>query len=506
MPLVMGLDFGTGSVRVGLFDLETRAIVCEREAPYPTAYPRLGWAEQSPLDWWNALGQAARAVMQEVGPIRIEGIAVATTASTVVACSRDGVPLRPALLWMDCRAAVEAERTAETRNPVMRYSGGSDAAEWLVPKAMWLAGNDATYREAGVICECIDLVNFWLTGRWVASRMNATCKWNYDSIARRLPAELYAEFGVPGLEEKLPGTVIAVGEPIAPLSRNAAEHLGLDHTPMVAQGGIDAHIGVLGAGTVRPGDLLMVAGTSVVFLFHMETEAPVPGFWGPYPHALVDDLWLVEGGQVAAGSILSWLSKDMFGLESAQLTDLWTEAAKRPVGSTGLLLLDHFMGNRTPYRDPHLRGGILGLTVGHDRASLYRSAAESVAVASAYIVERIVALGMPCNRIVSSGGFTKNPLWFKATLDALGMPLSLPADSNLTIVGTAAAAATGAGLFPNLTVASDSVARVGRTVEPDRRCHSRYRELMEEYHSATTLLAPTLRRLAAHPERHRDAD
>ncbi|MCW6508880.1 FGGY-family carbohydrate kinase [Lichenifustis flavocetrariae] len=504
MPFVMGLDFGTGSVRVGLFDLETRAIVCEREAPYATAYPKLGWAEQSPLDWWEALGRAARAVMRSFGAVKVEGIAVATTASTVVACRRDGQPLRPALLWMDCRAAAEAERTALSRHPVMAYSGGSDAAEWLVPKAMWMAAHDPDFSEAEVVCECLDVINFWLTGRWVASRMNATCKWNYDSIARRLPGELYREFGVPGLEDKLPQTVIPVGEPVERLSRAAAAHLGLDHCPVLAQGGIDAHIGILGAGTVRPGELLMICGTSVVFLLHMETEKPVPGFWGPYPHALVDDLWLVEGGQVSAGSILSWLSRDMFGLTSEQLPALWDEAAKRPVGSTGLLLLDHFMGNRTPYRDPHLRGGILGLTVGHDRASLYRSATESVAVASAHIVERIKALGIPCKRIVSSGGFTKNPLWFKATVDAIGMPVALPEDSNLTIVGTAAAAATGAGLFPNLTAASDGVARIGRTVDPDLRHHSRYRELMKEYHDTTTLLAPTLRRLASHPELHKD--
>ena len=505
MPLVMGLDFGTGSVRVGLVDLGSRAVLCEREAPYATAYPKLGWAEQSPNDWWDALGQAARAVMREVGPVRVEGIAVATTASTVVACRRDGTPLRPALLWMDCRAAAEAERTAESRHPVMAHSGGSDAAEWLVPKAMWLARHDPVWADTAVVCECIDFINFRLTGRWVASRMNATCKWNYDSIERRLPAELYAEFGVPGLEERLPGTVVPVGQPVETLSAAAAAHLGIDGRPVVAQGGIDAHIGVLGAGTVRPGELLMICGTSVVFLFHMEREMPVPGFWGPYPHALVDDLWLVEGGQVAAGSILSWLSRDIFGLGADAMPALWAEAARRPVGSTGLLLLDHFMGNRTPYRDPHLRGGILGLTVGHDRASLYRAAADSVAVASAVIVERIGAIGIPCDRIVGSGGFTKNPLWFQATIDALGRPVALPETGNLTILGTAAAAATGAGLFPDLTAASDAVARVGRTVEPDPRMRSRYRELMTEYHDATTLLAPTLRRLAAHPERHADA-
>ena len=123
----------------------------------------------------------------------------------MVACKRDGTPLRPALLWMDCRAAAEADRTAASRHPVMAYSGGGDAAEWLVPKSMWLARHEPqTYAAAEVICECIDYINFMLTGRWVGSRMNATCKWNYDSVAGRFVDDLYAEFGVPGSRRQAP--------------------------------------------------------------------------------------------------------------------------------------------------------------------------------------------------------------------------------------------------------------------------------------------------------------
>lgn len=98
MANLLGLDFGTGGVRVGVFDLESRRMRGEREEAYETAYPRPGWAEQSPLDWWDALGRACRALMQDLGSPEIAGICAATTASTVVACKRDGTPLRPALL------------------------------------------------------------------------------------------------------------------------------------------------------------------------------------------------------------------------------------------------------------------------------------------------------------------------------------------------------------------------------------------------------------------------
>jgi ribulose kinase len=497
MARLLGLDFGTGGVRVGVFDLDRRAVVAEREASYETRHPRPGWAEQSPLDWWEALGKATRGLMADLGAPEIDGVCVATTASTVVACKRDGTPLRPALLWMDCRAAQEADRTAASRHPVMAYSGGGDAAEWLVPKSMWLARCEPeTYAGAEVICECIDYVNFLLTGRWVGSRMNATCKWNYDSVAGRFVDDLYAEFGVPDLAAKLPSSIFPVGAPIERLSAKAATHLGLANRPVLAQGGIDAHIGMAGADTMAPGELLLIGGTSTVQLFQLPEGSPVSGFWGPYPHALVDDHWLVEAGQVSAGSVLSWLSRDIFGLDDSGLNRLWKEAEALPVGGAGVLALDYFMGNRTPYRDPLLRGAFLGLSLGHDRAALYRAAVEAVALASANVLKRMAELGVACRRVVSSGGYVKNPLWLRATVDAMGLPMQILPEVNLTIIGAAACAATAAGFAPDLFEAAKAVAQPATVLDPDPRAHERYLELLSEYREATELLTPLMRRLA----------
>ncbi len=196
MSLLLRLNFGTGGIRVGLFDPERRVVVATAEETYATTHPHPGWAKQSPEDWWEALGSACRRTMEMAGHPTVAGIAAAITASTVVACRHDGTPLRPALLWMDCRAGAEASRTGASTHPVMARSGGSDAAEWLVPKAMWLAAHEPeVYAAAGILCECLDWVNFRLTGRRVGSRMNATCKWNYDSEAGRFHSGLYQAFG-----------------------------------------------------------------------------------------------------------------------------------------------------------------------------------------------------------------------------------------------------------------------------------------------------------------------
>ena len=502
MSLLLGLDFGTGGARVGLFDLERRAIVATAEETYRTTHPRLGWAEQAPNDWWDALGRACRRMMREAGDPEVAAIAVATTASTVVVCDRQGRPLRPALLWMDCRAGHEAARTAASTHPVMAHSGGGDAAEWLVPKAMWLAEHEPEiYENADIICECVDWINFKLTDAWVGSRMNATCKWNYDGAQQRFHPELYEALGASGLADRLPSRIVPVGQPIERLGRQAAEHLGIavrrHALPMVAQGGIDAHIGMLGANIIDPGGLLMIGGTSVVHLFHLAAERPVPGFWGPYPHALIDGLWMVEGGQVSAGSVLSWLSGQIFQLDEAGTQALIAQASALPVDGAGLMTLDYFMGNRTPYRDPHLRGAVLGLSLGHDRASLYRSAVEGVALASANVVAQAESLDVAVDHIVSAGGYCKNALWLRATVDAIGLPVHLAAEENLTIVGTAAAAATGIGLFTDLRQASAAVVRLGRLVEPDRAAHAVYQEALGRYREVTSVLTPTLHALSA---------
>ena len=501
MTSILTLDLGTGGIRAGLYDVNAGRMRAQAERAYPTTHPRRGWAEQNPDDWWAALVLAVRVVLAKAATSEIAGVCVATTASTVVAGERNGTPLRPAILWMDCRAAEESHFTETVKHPVLAYSGGGDAVEWLVPKAMWLARHEPqVYRKAEVICEAVDFLNFRLTGRWAGSRLNATCKWNYDPLERRFFPDLFAAFGVPDLLAKLPREIVAVGDGVEHMAPAVAAELGVSGRPLVAQGGIDAHMGVFGAGTVAPGGMLMVGGTSVVHLTQMDRQPDMPGIWGPYPNALVDGLWLIEGGQVSAGSILHWLSERIFGLDDAGAAALINEAAKLKIGETGLLTLDYWMGNRTPYRDPNLRGAIMGLSLWHDRATIYRSAVEAIALGSANVVAGLLAGGVSLDRFVLAGGICKNPLWLRATVDAIGMPIRVARDDNLSLVGGAVSAAAALGLFPDLMAASKACAAPAADVEPDARAHARFAELLQSYREATETAAPIAHRLARTPQ------
>ncbi len=497
MTLALGFDLGTGGIRASVHDVASGAILGSAEEPYETAYPRPGWAEQQPEEWWSGLLRAGRRAVEAAGRSDIVGVAVATTASTVVACRGDGTPVRPAILWMDCRAAREARETRLVQHPLMAYSGGEDAAEWLVPKAMWLQRHEPeVFAQAEVICEAIDFLNYRLGGEWAGSRMNASCKWNYDSATGAFVPEIYEALGIPELGGKLPQRIVPVGDAITRLRPEVAEALGLTTRPLLAQGGIDAHIGMLGAGTIDPGSMLLIGGTSVVHLTHLDAQQPLPGFWGPYPNALMDGRWLVEGGQVSAGAIFTWLAHKVFGLDSAGHQQLIAEAGRLSPEQTGLMVLDYWMGNRTPYRDADLRGCILGLSLGHGRSEIYRAAIDGVALGSLNVLRALERTGVHIDRIVMAGGICHNPPWLQATVDALGRPVHLSREGNLTTLGAAACAAHALGIYPDLAAASQRLAVEGELIEPDQERARWYARTLDQYQELTETLAPALHRLS----------
>lgn len=500
MAVLLSLDYGTEGVRVGAYDVSGTPLA-SAAASYPTTYPRPGWAEQDPDTWWSATCAAAREVLAEpavrgAGPV--VGLGLATTASTVVVCDAAGRPLRPALLWMDARATAEARRTAELRDqhPVLAFSGGSDAVEWLVPKAAWLSAHQPEiWSKADRVVECVDYLAWRLTGRWTGSLMNAVCKANYDPERGRYADELFGALGVPDLADKLPDEVLPVGTCIGPLTDTAAADLGITGRPAVAVGGIDAHVSLVACGSPDPGTVSLVGGTSTVFVTESLDPVWADTIWGPYPDALTPGRWMVEGGQVSSGSVLSWTAQELLGTGRERLPELLAEAAAVPAAGHGLVALDNFMGNRTPLRDARLRGAFVGLSLGTTRADIYRATVEAVAYGTRSVLESFLDLGLADGAILVSGGIRHNPLWLSVTCDALGRPLHVVESDNLTLRASAAFAAVAAGVHDNLAAASSAFKPTTRLVEPDPDAAQAHDQGYERYRQVNAALTPAFHSL-----------
>ena len=85
---MIGIDFGTESVRVGVFSCLTGELKASSAHEYKTYFPSPGYAEQDPLDWWTSLCKAMKDTMVDTSTIvyeSITGLCIDTTACTVVA-------------------------------------------------------------------------------------------------------------------------------------------------------------------------------------------------------------------------------------------------------------------------------------------------------------------------------------------------------------------------------------------------------------------------------------
>ena len=209
-PYLMGIDYGTGGVRAGIFDVEGTPAVFHG-VEFETTYPRSGRAEQDPDVWWSSLVAAVHGAMEQSGVASdaIAGIGVDTTGATVLALDANDRPLRPAIMWMDVRAADQAERIANTGDPALKYNGfGSVSAEWGLPKCLWLKEQEpTTWREARHICDATDWLINRLTGEWTASISVAAPKYHYDRDESGFPVGLLEAVGLEDFLEKYPQDV-----------------------------------------------------------------------------------------------------------------------------------------------------------------------------------------------------------------------------------------------------------------------------------------------------------
>lgn len=505
-PFVLGIDAGTQGVRAALFDL-TGEVTSLAAEPYPIYYPQSGWAEQDILEIWQATVKAVNHCLRQaaVPKERIVGVCCDGTSSTVIPVKYDGTPLRRAILWMDGRAVKEAEDIAATGHPVLKYTGGTDSVEWMAPKALWLKRNETEiYDNAGLIIESADWLTHQLTGRWTASICNATCKWNYLKRSGGWDRSFFQQIGLEELLAKWPQDVLDLSERVGSLTPQAAEALGLPAGIAVAQGGIDAHIGMIGMNVITPGRMAVILGTSVVHLVLAEQPLYDPGIWGPYPDAVLPDLWLLEGGQISAGSLINWY-KDYFGGNAVRIAEksgesvyqvIDSQAARIGPGAEGLVVLDHWQGNRTPWRDPLSRGVIAGLSFSHTPAHILRGIYEGISFGTRHILENFSRSGSGVSEIYACGGGTKSRLWLNIMSSVCGIPITLTDTTESVCLGGAICAAVAADCFCDIGEACRRMVKVKEVVEPDLSVKEAYDFYYRQYLQVYAGLKETLHELA----------
>ena len=510
-PYLIGIDGGTESVRVGIFDREGSPVVFSSKE-YAVKHPRPGWAEQDPDEWWSCFVAAVREAMSESGVAaeEIAGISLDCTSCTVVVLDERDQVLRPAIIWMDVRAADQARRLGETGDPALKYNGfGPVSAEWMPCKALWLKEYEPeTYNSARRVCEYTDWMTHRLTGEWTASINNVSIRWYYDRDEGGWPESLYGAVGLDDLIERFPRDVKDLGSVVGGLREEVAEEMGLRPDTPVAQGGVDAYVAMIGLNVLEPSKTALITGSSHVILGQAAEPIHGAGFWGAFTDAVIPGQYVVEGGQVSTGSVVAWYKDQFAGNEAEEAQrrgvdtyEVLNELARDvPVGSEGLVVLDYFQGNRTPYTDSEARGMMWGLSLSHGPGHVFRAILEGICYGTEHIFRTMREHEFDPKEIVAAGGPIESDFWMQMHADVSGLPISFTRVGDAPALGSAILASVGAGVYPDIKEAAKNMVHTERTIEPDQSKHEEYKfyvdKYVETYPQMQDLMHETVRHLA----------
>ncbi len=482
----IGLDFGTLSARALVVDIKDGREVACVEHPYrhgvmdtrlPNGRPLPpDFALQHPMDYVEALEYIVPRAVQLSGANKedIIGIGLDFTSSTVLPVTADGAslctlmdfenePQAYAKLWKHHAAAPYARRMEEVavkrREGWLPSYGGRVSSEWFFPKLMeTLDQAPRVYEKMRRYMEAGD----WLVLLLTAAPSQNACMAGYKAFYQRgggFPSPEYLAACDRRLKnvvaEKMDAPVFDQGTKVGGLGAEYAEKLGLITGIAVAAANVDAHVGLPAAGIDKPGQMLIILGTSACHLLLAEEWTAVPGICGSVINGILPGFVGMEAGQSCVGDLLDWFVKtavpesyyDAAKARQINIHQYLQDLAKeQSPGEHGLLALDWWNGNRSILVDPDLSGLILGLTLATKPQDIYRALVEATAFGTRMIIENYRAHGVPVTSLCLSGGIAeKSPFIRQVFADVLGLPLSLSKSAQGSALGSAMFAALAAG-------------------------------------------------------------
>ena len=503
---ILAHDLGTTGNKSSLFDSQGQA-VASSFAAYGTYYPAVNWAEQNPEDWWQAVCESTRQLIQKsrVHPSEIACIVFSGQMMGAVAVDRQVRPLRNAIIWADTRAVDEAQKIIDGIGFEQGYqiTGHRISPSYSCAKIMWLREHQPDiYDQAYKFLHAKDFIAARLTGRFVTDYSDASGMNLLDLGTKQWSPEILEAAGVdPAVLPELHSSTDVVGE----VRAQVAEQVGLAAGTPVVIGGGDGCCAATGAGVVSEGEAYNYIGSSS--WLGIATRKPIldPTLRTFTFVHLIPGMYSPTGTMQAAGGSYQWL-RDIFCLpekEAAsrlqvspyELMNLQVEQS--PPGANNLLYLPYLLGERSPHWNPKARGAYFGLTVQHTRADIIRATMEGITFNLRVILQAFVEQGAQVKEMRVIGGGARGRVWRQVLADIYGMPVVRPnLLEDATSLGAAIAGGVGVGIFPDFEIAK-RLTPIIDTAIPDRQVKEKYDRLFKLFNDCYQALEPLYEELGA---------
>ncbi|MFN3008032.1 FGGY-family carbohydrate kinase [Mycolicibacterium wolinskyi] len=491
MDLLLGIDMGTGSTKGVLVDASGSVIATET-VPHSMDLPRPGWAEVDAEQlWWREVCQISSALMAQLpSGGRLAGMCVSGVGPCLVLCDDAMRPLRPAILYgIDTRASAEITALTDELGEaaILQRAGTLLSSQAVGPKLEWVRNHEPDVFERAT--------GWYGSNSYIAAKLTGEYVMDHHTASQCDP--LYAtrefEWNVPWAQRicghlPLP-RLVWPSDVVGTVTPQAAAATGVPVGTPVSAGTVDAYSEAFSVGVRRPGDQMLMYGSTMFLVQIIGEYHSDPALWTTT--GVEHDTLALAAGTSTAGSLIGWLQTVTGG---ASFDELMAEAGSVPPGSEGLLVLPYLAGERTPVFDPQARGVVAGLTLRHGRGHLFRAAYEGISFGIRQILERFDDAHTGA-RTVAVGGGLRSPIWAQALSDITGRPQLVPEQAIGASYGDALLAAIGVGL-----VAPDTDwAKIATEIKPD----ARYRGLYDDLYATWCELYPATKdqvhRLAAQP-------
>ncbi len=457
-------DLGTTGNKATLYDALGK-LKGSMVSPYDVHYPHPGWVEQDPSDWWRAVCESTRGLLEKTGISPADILCVSFSAQMMGCLLADarGEALRPMITWADTRSAAQEKRMIKRVGMERGYriTGHRLSASYAAAKLLWVRDNEPdVYKQADKMLNAKDYIIHKLTDRFVTDLSDASGTNLLDLAGRTWSGELLDAFDIrPSLLPELHASTDIVGS----VTAKAALECGLVQGTPVAAGGGDGSCACVGAGVVEEGRMYNVIGTSSwisraskepIFDSHMRTFNWVH---------LDKDLITPCGTMQAAGLSYRWFRDALCpwecseaakaGIDAYELIN--GQAEQSPAGAGGLLFLPYLLGERSPLWDHNARGAFIGLSAATQRRDMARAVLEGVGH-NLRIILAIMQGESPEGGIRMIGGGAKGRAWLQILADIWQRKLLIPAYSEeATSMGAAICAGVAVGLYENFSACKD---------------------------------------------------
>jgi xylulokinase len=497
--LILAFDLGTGGCKASLYEYTGR---CRGShfCPYDTRYPRPGYHEQRPADWWEAVVASARTL------VTTSGVDAGSVRSIGISGSSLGlVPLGPAHelllewlpIWSDSRSLPRDTGTLFASIPEEEWyaltGNGFPPPLYTVFKMIWLRNeNPDVFKKTRVVIGTKDYINYLLTGIIATDHSYASGSGVYD-----LKKRCYSEplITASGLDRSLFPEVLPSAQVLGRLLPDAAAALGVSRDVVVVAGGVDNSCMALGARNIDEGSLYNSLGSSS-WIAVTSSRPLIDAKYRPFVFEhVIPGMYNSATAIFSAGSSHKWMlnqiCRDLVDPSDPDAVFARSEALAKdvPIGSHGVLFNPSLAGGSSLDDSPRIAGAWLGLRLEHTREDMIRATLEGVCMGLRRALDFLSSMTTVKKEMIVVGGGAKSPLWRQMLADVCNMTvLKTSIDQQAAALGAAALAAVGTGAWKDFSKIVE-LHEVRERHEPEPDAAAAYARLMPLHHEACRVLS-----------------